>query len=84
MQRKKKLIHGLKFDEKPYSLPFALWDDSLIFIKASIKDCKHLKKIFNCYAAASRQLFNFEKFSMFFSGKVSGEQVAAIKIFFST
>ncbi|KAH9759717.1 putative reverse transcriptase/RNA-dependent DNA polymerase [Citrus sinensis] len=36
-------------------------DDSLVFSRASSVDCRHLKKIFEVYAAASGQIFNFEK-----------------------
>lgn len=57
-------------------------DDSLIFPRASVADCKRLKEIFNCYARASGQIFNFEKSSMFFSGKISTGQLTAIKSIF--
>ena len=62
------------------SLIFA--DDSLIFAKASIESCKHLKAILECYALASGQFFNYDKSSMFFSGKIPGRQVEAIRDIF--
>ncbi|KAH9800659.1 hypothetical protein KPL71_000753 [Citrus sinensis] len=52
-----------------------LKDDSLIFSRASVTDCKVLKEIFDCYAKASRQIFNLEKSSMFFSGRVTNNQL---------
>ena len=57
-------------------------DDSLVFTKASVDSCKALKAIFNRYAAASGQLFNFDKSSMVFSGKIPADRVNAIKRIF--
>lgn len=57
-------------------------DDSLIFLRASEADCRHLKRIFDCYAEASEQIFNFEKSSMVFSGKIPNAQITAIKDIF--
>ncbi|KAH9650223.1 putative reverse transcriptase/RNA-dependent DNA polymerase [Citrus sinensis] len=56
--------------------------NSLVFTKASIEDCRNLKAIFDCYAAASGQIFNYEKSSMFCSGKLPAEQITAIKNIF--
>lgn len=57
-------------------------DDSLIFTGASVKDYRNLKAIFDCYIAASGHIFNYEKSSMFFSGKLQVEQIIAIKNIF--
>lgn len=67
MQAKKyKLIHGLSFSII-FSISYALFvDDSLIFSRASGEDCKNLKKAFNAYVAASGEIFNYGKSSMFF------------------
>lgn len=54
-------------------------DDSLIFSRASVADCKVLKEIFDYYAKASGQIFNLEKSSMFFSGSVTNNQLTAIR-----
>ena len=60
------LIHGLKFS-RDLSISHLLFaDDSLIFTKATTEDWTNLKAIFYCYATASRQIFNYEKSSMFF------------------
>lgn len=40
-------------------------DDSLVFTRVLVKHCQHLKLIFDCYTAASGQLFNYNKSSMF-------------------
>ena len=64
-------IHGLKFS-KDLSITHLLFaDDSLIFTKATTEDCTNLKAIFIRHAAASGQIFNFEKSSMFFIGNTS-------------
>ncbi|KAH9717652.1 reverse transcriptase domain-containing protein [Citrus sinensis] len=57
-------------------------DDSLVFTKASVDSCKNLKAIFDCYAAASGQLFNFEKSSLVFSGSIPEDRAEAIKNIF--
>ena len=61
------LIHGIKFSNELSITHLLFADDSLIFTRATREDCTNLKKIFECYAAASGQIFNFEKSSMFFS-----------------
>ncbi|KAH9757469.1 hypothetical protein KPL71_016402 [Citrus sinensis] len=53
-----------------------------IFSRATIKECMSLKQIFECYAAASGQIFNFEKFSMFFSGSISAKQMTKVRDIF--
>ena len=53
-------------------------DDNLVFNRASVANCKHLKRIFYCYTKAFGQIFNFEKSSMFFSGKTISEQISTI------
>ncbi|KAH9709496.1 putative reverse transcriptase/RNA-dependent DNA polymerase [Citrus sinensis] len=75
-------IRGLKFAQDITITHLLFADDSLVFSKASVADCKYLKGIFDCYAKASGQIFNFEKSSMFFSGKASSEQISAIKSIF--
>lgn len=57
-------------------------DNSLIFTRASLLDFQNVKRIFDCYAAASSQLFNFEKSSMFFSSNIQEGHAAAIKNIF--
>ncbi|KAH9681143.1 putative reverse transcriptase/RNA-dependent DNA polymerase [Citrus sinensis] len=76
------MIHGLKFDKQVTVSHLLFADDSLVFTKASIEDCRNLKVIFDSYAAASGQIFNYEKSSMFYSGKLSAEQISAIKNIF--
>lgn len=78
----KELIHELKFSKEIIISHFLFADDSLIFARAAIKDCQHLKQIFNNYAAASGQLFNYNKSSIFFSGNTDNESISAIKNIF--
>lgn len=80
--KKKKLIRGLRFLKEVIISHLLFADDSLIFTRASVADCKHLKEIFDGYARASGQIFNFEKSSMFFSGKIPNGQISAIKDIF--
>ena len=54
-------------------------DDSLVFTKPSIDNCKNLKAIFDYYVATSGQLFNYDKSSLVFSGKIPADRVEAIK-----
>ena len=57
-------------------------DDSLVFARASNIDCRILKGIFYYYAAASGQVFNFEKSSMLFSSGTSQIQKEKFKKIF--
>ncbi|KAH9800276.1 hypothetical protein KPL71_000599 [Citrus sinensis] len=50
--------------------------------QASVEDFKRLKALFECYTSASGQLFNYEKSSMVFSGKLPQGQIATIKDIF--
>ncbi|KAH9728181.1 hypothetical protein KPL70_008921 [Citrus sinensis] len=75
-------IIGLRF-AKDITISHLLFaDDSLVFNRASVADCKHLKRIFNCYTKAFGQIFNFEKSSTFFSGKITSEQILTIRSIF--
>ncbi|KAH9759452.1 putative reverse transcriptase/RNA-dependent DNA polymerase [Citrus sinensis] len=76
------LIHGIKFNKELSITHLLFADDSLIFTRATREDCTNLKEIFDCYAAASGQIFNYEKSSMFFSESTRQEQIAAIKAIF--
>ncbi|KAH9722904.1 putative reverse transcriptase/RNA-dependent DNA polymerase [Citrus sinensis] len=77
-----KLINGLKFSRDLSVTHILFADDSLVFTKASINDCRNLRKIFDNYATASRQVFNFEKSSMFFSSSTSSGQREEIRSIF--
>ncbi|KAH9755242.1 reverse transcriptase domain-containing protein [Citrus sinensis] len=77
-----KLINGLKFSRDLSVTHLLFADDSLVFTKASINDCRNLRKIFDNYAAASGQVFNFEKSSMFFSSSTSSGQREEIRSIF--
>lgn len=79
---RKQLMGGLRFAKEVTITRLLFADDSLIFLRASEADCRHLKRIFDCYAEASEQIFNFEKSSMFFSGKIPNAQITAIKDIF--
>lgn len=74
-----KQIRGLKFGHHISISHLLFADDSLIFSRASLKDCQHLKDIFDNYSAASGQIFNFKKSSMFFSRNVPENMILAIK-----
>ncbi|KAH9688162.1 reverse transcriptase domain-containing protein [Citrus sinensis] len=71
------LIRGLKFAREVSITHLLFADDSLVFSRASVAECRHLKGIFDKYAAASGQIFNFQKSSLFFSGKIPEHQRAA-------
>ncbi|KAK9191069.1 hypothetical protein WN943_019680 [Citrus x changshan-huyou] len=53
-----------------------------VYNMASLKDCQHLKDIFDRYAAAFGQIFNFDKSCMFFSGNVQENWISVIKRIF--
>lgn len=77
-----RLIHGLKFGNNITISHLLFADNNLIFTRASVEDCTHLKAIFDCYTVASGQLFKFEKLSMFFSSNVGDDKISAIKNLF--
>ncbi|KAH9696949.1 hypothetical protein KPL71_023406 [Citrus sinensis] len=80
--KRHKIIHGLKLDKQVIVSHLLFTDDSLIFTKASVEDCRNQKVIVDCYVAASGQIFNYEKSSMVFSGKLQAEQITTIKNIF--
>ncbi|KAH9769616.1 reverse transcriptase domain-containing protein [Citrus sinensis] len=80
---KQKLIQGLKFSRNLSISHLLFADDSLVFSRASSVDCRHLKKIFEVYAAASGQIFNFEKSSIFFSTNTKQSQMDEIGSIFN-
>ncbi|KAH9723191.1 reverse transcriptase domain-containing protein [Citrus sinensis] len=77
------LIRGLKFAREVSITHLLFVDDSLVFSRASVAECMHLKEMFDKYAAASGQFFNFQKSSLFFSGKIPEHQRAAIRGIFN-
>lgn len=79
---RKHFIHRLRFGRNIIISHLLFANDSLIFARASVEDCKQLKKVFYCYALASGQVFNYEKSSMFFSGKIQAGRITAIKDIF--
>lgn len=80
---KMQLIQGLRFRRELSITHLLFAKDSLIFTRAATKDYSNLKEIFYCYSAASGQIFNCEKSSMFFSGNTKPEQISTIKKFVS-
>lgn len=56
-----KLIHGLSFNRDLSITHLLFADDSLVFTWAATTDCRNLKNIFDCYAVASGQVFNYDK-----------------------
>lgn len=79
---KQHLIHGLKLSKNVTISHLLFADDSLMFTRASTENCKWLKVIFECYTSTSGQLFNYDKSSMCFSGKIPQGQIASIKDIF--
>lgn len=68
---RRKQIQGLSFSKNLSVSHLLFADDSLIFVRVSIEDCRNLKKIFNVYAAVSGQIFTYQKSSMFFSSSTN-------------
>lgn len=48
-----KCIRGLRFGKDTTISHLQFADDSLIFVRAAMDDCRHLKEIFECYGRAS-------------------------------
>lgn len=65
------LIYGLRFDRNMTISHLLVTDDSMVFIKALVKDFSLLKAILDYYASTSMQLLNYNKSSRFLSGKIS-------------
>ncbi|KAH9698518.1 reverse transcriptase domain-containing protein [Citrus sinensis] len=78
----KKLIQGLRFGKEVSVSHLLFADDSLIFVRAAVEDCSHLKAVFECYSRASGQIFNYQKSSMFFSQNTEKDRATAIKDIF--
>lgn len=78
----RQLIHGLNFSREISVTDLLFSDASLIFTRASSSDCRELKKIFDCYTAATGQIFNYEKSSMLFSSSTSQREVEEISSIF--
>ncbi|KAH9667964.1 reverse transcriptase domain-containing protein [Citrus sinensis] len=76
------LIQMLKFRKEITISHLLFADDNLVFTKASVNNCKNLKTISDCYVTASGQLFNYDKSSLVFSGKIPVDKVDAIKNIF--
>lgn len=76
------MIHRNNFYRQVTVSRLLFADDSLIFTRASIEDCRNLKVIFYCYVAASGQIFNYNKSSIFFSGRIQAEYATAIRNIF--
>lgn len=79
---KHNLIHGLRFNGNLSVTHLLFADDNLVFSRASTTDCRHLKNMFDCYAAASGHVFNYEKSSMFFSTSTSQNQMKEVRCIF--
>lgn len=75
-------IHRLRFSRDITISHLLFANDSLVLIRATTEECKHLKSIFYCYTSASGQVFNYEKSSMFFSSQIQGGQIITIKNIF--
>ena len=75
-------IHGLKFNRELSVTHLLFADDSLVFTRASTTNCRNLKQIFVDYAAASGQVINYDKSSMFFSSGANQSQMEEIKSIF--
>lgn len=76
---RKNHISGLRFAKDVTISHLIFADDSLVFSTASVTECKHLKEIFDRYEKASGQIFNFDKSSMFFGGKIPEGQKSSNK-----
>lgn len=79
---KNKVVYGFKFSSNISITHLLFADDGLVFTKASSEGCKNLKSIFDCYASASGQIFNYNKSFMFFSSNVQAGLVDNIKRIF--
>ncbi|KAK2645062.1 hypothetical protein Ddye_020257 [Dipteronia dyeriana] len=53
-------------------------DDSMLFTKASKRDCLTIKCVLDCYASASSQVVNFQKSMLFVSIRVSRQRGEAL------
>ncbi|KAK2665076.1 hypothetical protein Ddye_003650 [Dipteronia dyeriana] len=77
-------VHGIKVARGAHAISHLLFaDDSLIFARATVEECKWLVDILKCYEAASGQSINFEKSALSFSPNVSIRCVNEIKSLFN-
>lgn len=81
--RKRQVNSWIKVQQSSVQFSSLFANDGLIFSRASTAECRNLKKVFDVYAAASGQIFNYEKFSMFFSSNTDRWQMKEIKSIFN-
>ena len=61
-------------------LTFFFADDCLLFCRATLTECEKIKNIFNIYEAASDQMVNKDKTTLFFSRNTNEATQEAIKV----
>ena len=61
-------------------LTFFFADDCLLFCRATLTECEKIKNIFNIYEAASGQMVNKDKTTLFFSRNTNEATQEAIKV----
>lgn len=80
MAERNNLLTGMSFTEAGPSIHHLFFaDDSLFLCKASVQQCKNLKRIWDFYGAASGQCINFQKSSIFFGSLIPEEEKNKIK-----
>ena len=70
-----KSLHGIKISGNAPQLSHLLFaDDSVLFMRANIEECKRLTDIVSCYESMSRQRINKEKSEVVFSKNLTIDQ----------
>jgi hypothetical protein len=73
-------IHGVSLCRSGPKLTHLFFaDDSLLFCRAKIEECRHLQEILSLYEAASGQQLNKEKTTLFFSKNTPQSDQLVIK-----
>lgn len=70
----KGLLHGCKIATgAPILTHLFFADDSLLFCRATLEECKHLQKLLEVYRVVSTQAVNFNKSALYFSKNTNAE-----------
>ncbi|KAK3230808.1 hypothetical protein Dsin_002689 [Dipteronia sinensis] len=71
MAEKRKELTSFRYSRGGHKITYLYFtNDSMLFTKASERDCRSIKTILDCYARASGQVVNYQKSALCVSRRV--------------